>query len=413
MKIETVEIDKLKPFERNPKKHPESQLKKLEKSISEFGWTNPILATKDGMVVAGHARLEAAKRLNIGKVPVIYLDMPYEKAIAYVIADNRLAELAETDTAQLSALLGELSVLPDFDIELTGFDVEESATFIQKREQHDAIYKTGSCHRGNNIEFITDETAALAADDDAKERFKDKSNILMAFSGGKDSSFALLWAKTNFPDKRIICIFADSGVEFPGITAHVKTCADFFEVECKIVKPEKDMWIEIEKDGWFPNIIFHSCQHDFIYTPINKYELEFDPIESIILDGSRGDQSSRTTKKSKTSGSADPKMKEYDYYHPTFDISRDLQESILVKSGMPIWEGYSRGFQRTACWMCPGQNSDQALALSENYPGLVEDIRRWEKKLGKKLVETNNRSIDDLIKTGLKNRERRAKKAAD
>jgi len=128
MIIETVEIDKLKPFERNPKVHPESQLKKLEKSISEFGWTNPILATKDGMVVAGHARLEAAKRLNIGNVPVIYLDMPYDKAIAYVIADNRLAELAETDTAQLSELLGELSAVPDFDIELTGFDVDEVAS---------------------------------------------------------------------------------------------------------------------------------------------------------------------------------------------------------------------------------------------------------------------------------------------
>jgi len=90
MQIETVEIDILKPFERNPKIHPESQLKKLEKSISEFGWTNPILATTDNMVVAGHARLEAAKRLNIGNVPVIYLDMSYEKAIAYVIADNFL-----------------------------------------------------------------------------------------------------------------------------------------------------------------------------------------------------------------------------------------------------------------------------------------------------------------------------------
>lgn len=128
MKVETVDINKLKPFERNPKKHPESQLKKLEKSISEFGWTNPILATKDGMVVAGHARLEVAKRLNIGNVPVIYLDMPYEKAIAYVIADNRLAELAETDTVQLSELLGELQALPDFDIELTGFDLDEVAS---------------------------------------------------------------------------------------------------------------------------------------------------------------------------------------------------------------------------------------------------------------------------------------------
>ena len=125
MKIQNVKIDDLRPFERNPKIHPESQLKKLEKSISEFGWTNPVLATKEGMIVAGHARVEAAKRLNLSEVPVIYLDMPYEKAIAYVVADNRLAELAETDVEKLSDILNELIEIPDFDIELTGFNLDE------------------------------------------------------------------------------------------------------------------------------------------------------------------------------------------------------------------------------------------------------------------------------------------------
>ena len=117
-----IKTDDLKPFERNPKTHPEHQLKKIEKSIIEFGWTNPILATKDNMVVAGHARLEAAKRLNMEEVPVIYLDLPYEKAVAYVLADNRLAELAETDTEQLSSLLNEILDFPDIDLELTGYD---------------------------------------------------------------------------------------------------------------------------------------------------------------------------------------------------------------------------------------------------------------------------------------------------
>ena len=125
MKITNVKIDDLRPFERNPKIHPESQLKKLEHSISEFGWTNPVLATKEGMIVAGHARVEAAKRLNLSEVPVIYLDMPYEKAIAYVVADNRLAELAETDVEKLSDILNELIEIPDFDIELTGFNLDE------------------------------------------------------------------------------------------------------------------------------------------------------------------------------------------------------------------------------------------------------------------------------------------------
>ena len=122
MEVKLISIDKLKPFTKNPKIHPDHQLKKIEKSITEFGWTNPILATKDNMIVAGHARLEAAKRLNIAEVPVIFLDLPYEKAVAYVLADNRLAELAETDTEQLANLLNEIWEFPDFDFELTGYD---------------------------------------------------------------------------------------------------------------------------------------------------------------------------------------------------------------------------------------------------------------------------------------------------
>jgi len=122
MEVKLIQTDELKPFERNPKIHPDHQLKKIEKSISEFGWTNPILATKDNMVVAGHARLEAAKRLYIAEVPVIHLDIPYEKAVAYVLADNRLAELAENDTEKLANLLNEIWEFPDFDFELSGYD---------------------------------------------------------------------------------------------------------------------------------------------------------------------------------------------------------------------------------------------------------------------------------------------------
>ena len=91
MEIKQININELKPFVNNPKKHPEGQLSMIKKSISEFGWTNPILVAQDNMVVAGHARLQAALELGFTQVPVITLDLPYEKAVAYVIADNRLA----------------------------------------------------------------------------------------------------------------------------------------------------------------------------------------------------------------------------------------------------------------------------------------------------------------------------------
>jgi len=109
MEITNIKIEELKPFAKNPKKHPEAQLNMLKKSMQEFGWTSPILVADDNMVVAGHARLQAATELNFTEVPVIKLDLPYEKAVAYVIADNRLAELAETDGELLAGLLTELS----------------------------------------------------------------------------------------------------------------------------------------------------------------------------------------------------------------------------------------------------------------------------------------------------------------
>lgn len=124
MQVITMQIGELKPFVNNPKKHPESQLSMLKKSMSEFGWTNPILITSDKMVVAGHARLQAALELGLTEVPVITLDLPYEKAVAYVIADNRLAELAETDTEKLAKLLQEIAEIPDFDFEAIGYTLD-------------------------------------------------------------------------------------------------------------------------------------------------------------------------------------------------------------------------------------------------------------------------------------------------
>lgn len=108
MEIVMRNIDELKPFAKNPKKHPEKQIEMLKKSMGEFGFTNPILTSQDDMIIAGHGRMEAAKAIGLTEVPTIHIDLPYEKAVAYVIADNRLAELAEEDSEMLAELLGEI-----------------------------------------------------------------------------------------------------------------------------------------------------------------------------------------------------------------------------------------------------------------------------------------------------------------
>lgn len=120
-------VAELKPWKRNARTHSAKQLKLLEASIRQFGFNNPILADSDGHILAGHGRWEAAKRLGMERVPTVCLAHLNEKQRrAYVIADNKLAELAGRDAELLRLELGELVNLDlGFDIEVTGFSTTE------------------------------------------------------------------------------------------------------------------------------------------------------------------------------------------------------------------------------------------------------------------------------------------------
>ena len=124
MEIKTVKISELRPHPKNPRVHPDSAIEKLVRSIKEFGWTNPILVSADGYILAGHARLKAAEKAGIEEVPVIYLPLEGAKAEAYLIADNRLQDETDWDLPKLKDLLLELDT-GEFDLELTGFDMDE------------------------------------------------------------------------------------------------------------------------------------------------------------------------------------------------------------------------------------------------------------------------------------------------
>lgn len=116
----------LVPNARNARKHSNDQLDKIEKSIVAFGFNNPVLTKGDG-IVAGHGRVLVAERLGMETVPTIDLaHLSDIEARAYLIADNRTAELAEWDD---EVLADEFHALADdgFDVSLTGFDQDEVA----------------------------------------------------------------------------------------------------------------------------------------------------------------------------------------------------------------------------------------------------------------------------------------------
>ena len=133
MKTEIINIDKLIPYARNPRKN-DNAVDKVAASLKEFGWQQPIVVDKDMVVVVGHTRLKAAKKLGMQEVPVhIAKDLTKAQAKAYRLADNRVGEEAQWDNELLEFEFNDLTEL-DFDLSLTGFDDSEISNFAEVSE---------------------------------------------------------------------------------------------------------------------------------------------------------------------------------------------------------------------------------------------------------------------------------------
>lgn len=129
---------KLKPRVKNPRTHTPRQIKQIAVSIQEFGFINPVLVDSSDGIVAGHARVAAALSLGMTDVPTVRVDHLSPIQIrAYVIADNRLAEKAGWDPALLSLELQELSVQPNFDVTVTGFEMAEIDLVVGEASDHE------------------------------------------------------------------------------------------------------------------------------------------------------------------------------------------------------------------------------------------------------------------------------------
>jgi ParB-like chromosome segregation protein Spo0J len=115
-------VSDLVPYINNSRTHSEEQTTQIASSISEFGFTNPILIDETNNLIAGHGRLLAAKKLGIKEVPAIILSgLTKAQKKAYVIADNQLALNAGWDLDTLRLEIETLEEL-DFDLKLLGFD---------------------------------------------------------------------------------------------------------------------------------------------------------------------------------------------------------------------------------------------------------------------------------------------------
>lgn len=139
MEIIYKNINELKPYKKNSRTHDESQIKQICESIKEYGWTNPVLIDEKGMIIAGHGRVEAGKKLDIKEVPCIVLsNLTEAQKKAYIIADNKMALNAGWNEELLKNELEKLKEL-DFDLELTGFNIDELDELFKEDEEEKEV----------------------------------------------------------------------------------------------------------------------------------------------------------------------------------------------------------------------------------------------------------------------------------
>lgn len=121
MKVENVSIQDVKPYTKNPRKNDDG-VDAVANSIKEFGWQQPIVVDKDNVIIVGHTRYKAAKKLGMDKVPVVVADnLSPEQVKAYRLADNKTGELTDWDMGLLD---DELADIADIDMSDFGFDLE-------------------------------------------------------------------------------------------------------------------------------------------------------------------------------------------------------------------------------------------------------------------------------------------------
>lgn len=138
---EIVPIGQLQPNPRNPNQHTEQQVKLLGEIIRSAGWRAPITVSKrSGLIVKGHGRRLAAIDARLAWVPVEYQEYATEaEEYADLLADNRIAELAEMDNDKLSEILKDLQETENFNMDLTGFDEDALADLIGEQLTSDDI----------------------------------------------------------------------------------------------------------------------------------------------------------------------------------------------------------------------------------------------------------------------------------
>lgn len=160
MDVKQIPIDKIKPYEKNAKKHPEEQVDQIANSLKEFGWQQPIVLDNNNVVVIGHGRLLAAKQLGMTEAPVVYAEGLTDKQIkALRIADNKISENGGWDNELLKEDL--LDLIDEIDMTDLGFGDFELSMLTEDFEPEPYDDEMADKYSERENEFLAKERVII------------------------------------------------------------------------------------------------------------------------------------------------------------------------------------------------------------------------------------------------------------
>jgi 3'-phosphoadenosine 5'-phosphosulfate sulfotransferase (PAPS reductase)/FAD synthetase len=384
LKITRKPLSEMRLAEYNPRTITDEAFAGLKESLRRYGWKAPIVWNRrTGNIVWGHQRYRAAQELGWTHAPVHEVDLSDEEEIRLNIVGNsqELSGAFDGKEQDLLKRLREWDPEGHDSLRLGDLEIEVGAAFPAQRVD---IWATA-----DTLWFATPEQQG---------HIGDASTLVVQYSGGMDSTAALYWATRNYPDRKIYGVYTDPGVELPGVSAHTYRVCELLGADFAVVKPLADWWIWLEETQEWPSIIWRPCIPKMIHEPFVRW-MATAPTDSVIITGGRAEESVRGS--AKTATSPHLSFPDRKTLAPMFAAKKDVVRAALDTTGIPQWDGYAKGFVRTACWCCPGMCGRQAYALQEHYPGLAQTIRDWESRLGRPIRRGGQDiAYDELVERG-------------
>lgn len=352
--IERRPIRDLREHPGNPRLLTKKGLADLRKSVNKFGLAEPLVIQPDGKLIGGHARLKTLEAVGAGEADCM-------------VPDRELTtdEVRELNIRLNRNVAGEW----DFDKLANEFDIGEL------KEWGFEEWELGGKKRGTDADVDTISPATPPDADAIVQRVGDRM-VGLAYSGGLDSSMALLRLVGALGPSRIVAALVDNGYELPLMRLHVSDVCRKLGVQLHVLPTRVDFIDMLGEKGW-PFHGFPWCQHDVLYSTTTEYWKSIGDATTLVI--ASGKQFGQTKG---NAGVTQDTLHGFDVVYPAYNATREESTTELLSAGVPIWPGYAAGFPRTACWLCPGGKPEFKGALRRCYPGLFSELCYLQRRYG-------------------------------